>query len=120
MAFFPLFTPINVEISAPVVNYILTSVTPSKQSPATQHYSGLDTAYRALDLIPFTNYSFSLIVCTDGSCGEGQTVLGYTQSAPPEGVVPPNVTAIDQTSVFVTWDHPLEANGNRTTFTLCI
>ncbi|PIK62302.1 putative usherin [Apostichopus japonicus] len=108
------------EISAPVVNYILTSVTPSQPSPATQHYSGLDTAYRVLDLIPFTNYSFSLIVCTDGSCGEGQTVLGYTQSAPPEGVVPPNVTAIDQTSVFVTWDHPLEANGIITHYELFI
>ncbi|KAJ8045141.1 Usherin [Holothuria leucospilota] len=107
-------------ISAPIVNYILTSVTPSKPSTPTQHYSGLDTEYRATDLIPFTNYTFRLTVCTDGSCGQGQPVAAYTESAPPEGVVSPNITAVNITTVFISWDHPLEANGIITHYELFI
>lgn len=77
-----------------------------------EHYSGLDTEYEASDLVPFSNYTFTLTVCTEGSCGQGQPVTAFTESAAPEGVVPPTITAIDESSLLVSWDHPLEANGN--------
>ncbi|XP_071494817.1 LOW QUALITY PROTEIN: usherin-like [Diadema antillarum] len=106
------------DISAVVTQYILTSVTPSKPDPPTQHYSGLATSYRATDLIPFTNYTFYLTVCTPGSCGQGRPSLAYTPMAAPEGVGAPNATAISDSSVFIKWNHPTEANGIITHYEL--
>ena len=73
--------------------------------------------YNAVDLIPFTNYTFRVTVCTTDGCGQGKAALAYTSMAPPEGVFPPNVTALSPASVYVWWDHPTEANGmcQRTT-----
>ena len=99
------------DINAPVTQYILTSVTPSKPTPPTQHYAGPNLAYSAIDLIPFTNYTFRLTVCTTDGCGQGKAELAYTESAPPEGVVAPNATALSPTAMYIEWDHPTEANG---------
>ncbi|XP_041469805.1 usherin-like [Lytechinus variegatus] len=106
------------DISASVTQYILTSVTPSKPDPPTQHFSGLATSYQDTDLIPFTNYTFYLTVCTPGSCGQGRPTLAYTPMAPPQGVMDPNATALSRSSVFVSWDHPTEANGIITHYEL--
>ena len=94
-----------------MTQYILTSVTPSQPDPPTQHYSGLATSYQATDLIPFTNYTFYLTVCTSGSCGQGRPTLAYTPQAPPQWVTAPNATALSESSVYISWNHPLEANG---------
>ncbi|XP_071962430.1 usherin-like isoform X2 [Antedon mediterranea] len=105
-------------ISAPLDQYVLTSVTPSRPTPPTTHYTGTATTYQANDLIPFTNYTFRLTVCSTDGCGQGVGVTVYTPQAPPEGLTPPTLTALTSTSVYIDWDHPTEANGIITHYEL--
>ena len=99
------------QIIAPITRYILTSVTPSKPTPETQHYSGLATNYAATDLIPFTNYTFFLTVCTADDCGKGVGALAYTPMAAPEGVQDPDAVGISTSAFLITWEPPSEPNG---------
>ncbi|XP_071790086.1 usherin-like isoform X2 [Asterias amurensis] len=106
------------QIIAPITRYILTSVTPSKPTPETQHYSGLATNYAATDLIPFTNYTFFLTVCTADDCGKGVGALAYTPMAAPEGVQDPDAVGISTSAFLITWEPPSEPNGIITHYEL--
>ena len=55
-------------------------------------------------------------MCTTDGCGQGQPELVYTDMAPPEGVMPPNTTAVSPTAMYIEWDHPTEANGKILNF----
>ncbi|XP_038072643.1 usherin-like isoform X1 [Patiria miniata] len=105
-------------IVAPIARYILTSVTPSRPTPPTQHYSGLATSYAADDLIPFTNYTFFLTVCTASDCGRGLGNVAYTPMAAPEGVQEADAVGISTTAFFISWEPPTEPNGIITHYEL--
>ncbi|XP_022099403.1 usherin-like isoform X2 [Acanthaster planci] len=107
-----------VQIVAPVTRYILSSVTPSQPAPPTQHYSGGATSYTANDLIPFTNYTFFLMVCTASDCGRGIGNVAYTPMAPPEGVQEANAVGVSTTAFFISWAPPTEPNGIITHYEL--
>ncbi|XP_033110841.1 usherin-like [Anneissia japonica] len=117
-AFFSWYKP--TVISAPLDQYVLTSVSPSRPTPPTTHYSGSATSFQANDLVPFTNYTFRLTVCSSDGCGQGVGITVYTPQAPPEGLAPPTLTALSATEVYVEWNHPTEANGIITHYELFI
>lgn len=61
--------------------------------------------------MPFTNYSFVLRACTSGGCGDSEVVVAMTQEDYPEKQHPPVVTSLSNSSLFVQWEPPEDANG---------
>eukprot|EP00058_Branchiostoma_floridae_P024730 XP_002610220.1 hypothetical protein BRAFLDRAFT_76999 [Branchiostoma floridae] len=107
-AFFRWQPPSNA--NGPINNYVLTSVTPSRPTPIS-HYTGLATEQLISDLIPFTNYTFSLEACTSGGCGISDPVVFTTFQAAPQGQAPPIITALSPTVLYIDWDYPDQPNG---------
>ncbi|XP_078675414.1 usherin-like isoform X2 [Branchiostoma floridae x Branchiostoma belcheri] len=107
-AFFRWQPPSNA--NGPINNYVLTSVTPSRPTP-NSHYTGLATEQLITDLIPFTNYTFTLEACTSGGCGVSDPVVFTTFQAAPEGQGAPTITALSPTELYIDWDYPLQPNG---------
>ena len=62
-------------------------------------------------LEPFTGYSVQLEACTSASCSRGQTQGFTTEESSPIGQPPPTVTLINERSVTISWDFPLQSNG---------
>ncbi|XP_062584554.1 usherin-like isoform X1 [Saccostrea cucullata] len=69
-------------------------------------------------LQPYTNYSVTLTVCSDGGCTESATFSVQTQATIPEGQNPPIPTPISQNLITVTWENPQRANGPNIHFEL--
>lgn len=78
-----------------------------------------DTAllsYTMTNLIPYTNYSVTIVACSGGGlyvggCTESQPTLVTTQPTPPEGVGPLSVVPVGETFIAVSWQPPSRPNG---------
>ncbi|XP_018411554.1 PREDICTED: usherin [Nanorana parkeri] len=85
-----------------------------------------DTAllsYTMTNLIPYTNYSVTVVACSGGGsylggCTESQPTLVTTQPAPPEGVGPLSVLPVSETFIAVSWQPPSRPNGPDVRFEL--
>ncbi|KAM9316854.1 usherin [Gastrophryne carolinensis] len=80
-------------------------------------------SYTMTNLIPYTNYSVSVVACSGsriylGGCTESLPTLITTQPAPPEGVVPPSAIPISETFIAVYWKPPTWPNGPNLRFEL--
>lgn len=73
-------------------------------------FNGVGFVFDALDLQPFTEYVFYLMVCTT-TCGTSNEVGVITLEAPPTGQAPPTLTANEDTTVSVSWTAPSDPNG---------
>lgn len=73
-----------------------------------------------VNLIPYTNYSYAVVACTDGGCSTlGPSAFIITLQAPPENIQPPVNTLTDNgESLTITWQDPLTPNGVITNYTL--
>jgi hypothetical protein len=69
------------------------------------------TLYSADGLSPYTLYTFSVTVCSDSGCVEGETATARTEEALPQGLAAPESTAVTGTSVALSWEPPALANG---------
>ncbi|XP_056424309.1 usherin isoform X1 [Hyla sarda] len=72
--------------------------------------------YIMTNLIPYTNYSVTLVVCSGGGsdhggCTESLPTYATTQSAPPEGIRPLSVIPVSDTFIAISWQPPLRPNG---------
>lgn len=68
------------------------------------------------NLIPYTNYSVTLIACTGGDgflggCTESLPTSVTTPSTVPQGVSPLSVTLISESFIALSWQPPLRPNG---------
>lgn len=72
--------------------------------------NGLEFAYIASNLQPFTEYMFQLMVCTT-TCGISESVTERTLEAPPIGQAPPTLIRHLNTTVTVNWNAPSQPNG---------
>ncbi|KAG9484595.1 hypothetical protein GDO78_010137 [Eleutherodactylus coqui] len=73
-------------------------------------------SYIMTDLVPYTNYSVTIVACSDGGsyhggCTESLPTYMTTQSAPPEGIRPPSAVPASDTFIAVSWQPPLRPNG---------
>lgn len=107
VAFQPPTTP-NGEITS----YSLTRHT----SPISLNVSTLDTfngsfIYEDTSLSPYTNYTYSLTVCTSAGCSISDVVWTVTDEALPTGLSAPLASTVSESSVSISWDIPAEPNG---------
>lgn len=80
---------------------------------------GNSTSLTILGLEPYQHYSIQVEGCTEAGCTlSADSHTFRTPPAPPEGVVPPQLYSDTPTSVLLTWDPPLRANGVLETYTV--
>ncbi|XP_077569166.1 usherin [Stigmatopora nigra] len=68
------------------------------------------------DLIPYTNYSVTILVCSEGGgfvggCTESLPTLGTTLPASPQGLAPLTVVAVSESFLAISWQPPHRPNG---------
>uniref|UniRef100_A0A8C6NEI0 Usherin n=1 Tax=Melopsittacus undulatus TaxID=13146 RepID=A0A8C6NEI0_MELUD len=68
------------------------------------------------NLIPYTNYSVTVIACSGGGgflggCTESLPTNVATPSTVPQGVSPLSVTPVSNSSIAISWQPPLRPNG---------
>ena len=69
-------------------------------------------------LSPFTNYAYYLTVCTDAGCSDSDTVWIVTNEAAPTELEAPSVTTLNESSILVMWEPPLQPNGEIERYTI--
>lgn len=82
--------------------------------------STLDRLYIDTNLIPFTNYAYSIMVCTIAGCGNGLAAIVRTMEAAPSGVNSPLLAALSNSSIRIDWVPPLMPNGIITMYTVTV
>lgn len=63
------------------------------------------------NLLPFTNYSYSLTVCTGGGCTVSDPSSGFTLEDTPTGLATPTAVTISSSEIMVEWAEPTLPNG---------
>ena len=96
-----------------ILRYILTLTT-----NGTVLFNGIGFSLQLNGLQPFTNYSFTLVVCNSIGCPQGGTVLVQTPEAPPQNLGAPTARNLSSTSLAISWQPPATPNGIVTSYTL--
>ncbi|XP_053172998.1 usherin [Scomber japonicus] len=77
-----------------------------------ERYRGDENSFTDVGGIrPFQEYSYQLQVCNRAGCTDSAQVVAGTVQGVPEGVQPPVVTALSQSSLHVSWSEPTHPNG---------
>ncbi|XP_055581897.1 usherin [Falco cherrug] len=95
---------LNYEIRMPDPRIVITGNTSSALS------------HLVTNLIPYTNYSVTVIACSGGDgflggCTESLPTSVTTPSTVPQGVSPLSVTPISESFIAISWQPPLRPNG---------
>lgn len=76
----------------------------------TEVFRGKAFQHTVTGLLPYTEYEFILSVCTT-TCGFSMRVYNRTLEDTPTNIAPPNLLALPNVTVFVTWNSPISPNG---------
>ncbi|GAB0187409.1 usherin [Grus japonensis] len=95
---------LNYEIRMPDPRIVITGNTSSTLS------------HLVTNLIPYTNYSVTVIACSGGDgflggCTESLPTSVTTPSTVPQGVSPLSVTPVSESFIVISWQPPLRPNG---------
>ncbi|CAH2254292.1 usherin [Pelobates cultripes] len=79
--------------------------------------------YTVTNLIPYTNYSVTIVACSGGDiyhggCTESLPTYATTHSALPQGISPLSVTPVSETCIAVSWQAPSMPNGPQLRYEL--
>ena len=83
----------------------------------TEVFRGTAFQHTVTGLLPYTVYEFILSVCTT-TCGFSTRVYNRTLEAAPLNIAPPNLQALSNVTVFVTWNPPTSPNGEIVSYVL--
>lgn len=97
-------------INGPLDHYELVSITTSRPNDVT-HWIGQNKNITLENLVPFTNYTMRVRICTESGCLDGEPTVFRTLSAEPRGMLNPIVTMVSKSSLKITWSPPTEPNG---------
>jgi usherin len=98
--------------SDPVAKYVL-SCTPVDSTEPCVSYEGPETSATIWNLVPFTQYCFSVQGCTNESCFYSLPIIVTTAQAPPQTQGPPTVWKISPTELRIEWSPPVDSNGKN-------
>ncbi|XP_013375386.1 PREDICTED: usherin isoform X1 [Chinchilla lanigera] len=95
---------LSYEIRMPTPHVVITNVSLSVLSQIITH------------LVPFTNYSVTIVACSGGNgylggCTESLPTLVTTHPAEPQGISPLSVIPLTESYVGVSWQPPSKPNG---------
>ncbi|XP_072265966.1 usherin isoform X2 [Pyxicephalus adspersus] len=76
--------------------------------------------YTDEDVLPYTEYTYSITACTIGGCTTSNHTPIKTLEEPPKLVKPPIVEPLSSDEVSVIWDPPLLPNGEITKYIIQI
>ncbi|XP_055465169.1 usherin [Psammomys obesus] len=96
--------------SGPIEEYILSCIPVDSTEPC-DSYEGLETSATIRNLVPFTQYRFSVQGCTSVRCSQSLPIVVTTAQAPPQRLRPPKVRKISSTELHIAWSPPVEPNG---------
>ncbi|XP_052593935.1 usherin [Peromyscus californicus insignis] len=83
-----------------------------------EYMAGQGLSFLVSNLQPFTQYSISLVACTNGGCTASQTVSTRTMEAPPENMDPPILQVTGSESIEITWKPPRKPHGQIRSYEL--
>lgn len=68
------------------------------------------------DLVPYTNYSITVLACSEGGghiggCTESLPTQATTLPTRPEGLSPLSVVAVSESFLAISWEPPTRPNG---------
>ena len=68
--------------------------------------------YIDMNLLPFTNYTYILTICTNGGCTDSSSpVQETTREDTPQGISVPTAVVQNSTTISVSWVSPTQPNG---------
>lgn len=70
------------------------------------------------DLLPFSNYSYVLRVCTSAGCTDSDTSVERTLEDMPTGLTTPTAVIVSSSEIMVLWEEPSMPNGVIQTYDL--
>ncbi|XP_059204973.1 usherin [Centropristis striata] len=77
-----------------------------------ERYRGDENSFTDVGGIrPFQEYSYQLRVCNRAGCTDSTQVVAVTVQGVPEGLQPPVLTALNPSSLHVSWSEPIHPNG---------
>ena len=79
-------------------------------------YEGLNMEYMAINLIPFTDYTFKLTACTKGGCTDSGEVVGKPEDDKPLDMRSPILKVMSSRSIEISWQPPEYPNGIITSY----
>lgn len=86
--------------------------------PRIFHVTGNDSKLNVtvMDLIPYTNYSVTVLACSKGGgyiggCTESLPTHASTLATSPEGLAPLSVVAVSESFLAISWQPPRWPNG---------
>ncbi|XP_044147224.1 usherin [Bufo gargarizans] len=72
--------------------------------------------YTDEDLLPYSEYTYSIVACTLGGCTISDATHIRTLEGPPSALNPPTAEALSATEVNVSWSPPSMQNGEITKY----
>ncbi|CAB1442996.1 unnamed protein product [Pleuronectes platessa] len=84
----------------PVVSQVLHRLGPSSQP-----------VYIVKGLNPYHVYNFTVTLCTEKGCITSLPSTGRTLPAAPSGLSPPRLHPVNETTIKIDWDPPVQLNG---------
>lgn len=86
--------------------------------PRVNHESGnaSELTITVTDLIPYTNYSITVLACSEGGghvggCTESLPTPATTLPATPQGLAPLSAVAVSESFLAISWQPPSRPNG---------
>ena len=64
-----------------------------------------------VDLLPFTNYTYVLTVCTNGGCTNSTAAQNTTLEDTPQGISAPTAIVTNSSTISLSWVPPTQPNG---------
>ena len=113
ISFLPPLTPNGI-----ITSYTLTRSTPLTPTPTTIPLNTFSLpmtngyfVYTDTNLLPFTNYTYVLTICTNGGCTGSSPVQETTLEDTPQGINAPTAIVQNSSTISISWVAPTQPNG---------
>ncbi|KAK3093068.1 hypothetical protein FSP39_010666 [Pinctada imbricata] len=99
------------KLNGPLANYTVMSRSAASAYAPLLHWTGVTRGTNISELVPFMNYTITVVTCSTGGCLDSLERSFLTKSSLPAGMAPPKVTMLSSSKLLVKWEPPTQANG---------
>ena len=99
-----------------IISYTLTRFTPPTLTIIPLNTTTLPISddyfiFTDINLLPFTNYTYTLTVCTNAGCTNSTTAQNTTLEDTPQGINAPTAIVTNSSTISLSWVPPTQPNG---------